>query len=120
MTIAPIPILISAYPCDCVTKAPEREIKAFPIIKPKILVTLVLTPRARTICSLFPVARIAEPISVPKYQYKIATITTETMIPMIKAVQVDDRPVISEMFLNSVSDFKSGVLERPIILKLIE
>jgi len=42
------------------------------------------------------------------------------MIPMIKAVQVDDRPVISEMFLNSVSDFKSGVLERPIILKLIE
>ena len=38
------------------------------IIKPNNLVVFVLAPSARTICSLFPVARIALPISVPKNQ----------------------------------------------------
>ena len=57
----------------------------------------VLTPSARAICSLFPVARIALPISVPKNQYIAATIITTITIPTTSDAAVTEKPVRSEI-----------------------
>ena len=53
------------------------------IISPSTMFLLVLMPCARDICRFAPVARIEEPSSVPKNQYRMATIAT-TNSPTMK------------------------------------
>ena len=48
MTMAPVPILTSAYPCDCVTSAPDNATRPLEMTRPRIFVVSVFTPRERT------------------------------------------------------------------------
>ena len=95
MTIAPVPMPMSAYFWLSQIRPPDRPTRPLESTRAIILVTLVLTPRARTMASLLPVARQAEPISVPKNQYSAAMITTATISPTMMEPTLVDRPVRS-------------------------
>ena len=56
--------------------APDRATRPLEIISPSTMFMLVLMPCARDICRFAPVARMEEPSSVPKNQYRMATIAS--------------------------------------------
>ena len=63
--------------------APERPTRPLEIIKPRTFMRLVEMPWARAMCSLLPVARMAQPSWVPKNQYSSATMAM-TKMPLTK------------------------------------
>ena len=65
-TTMPIPICTSAKPWYWARRAPERPTRPFARASPATVIRPVSTPRARIICALFPVARIAVPRFVRK------------------------------------------------------
>ena len=77
-------------------------------------------PCARAICSFVPVARIAEPVSVPKNQYKSAISVAEKTAPVISELRFFPAPVTSESRFISVATPKSGMFALPITLIFIE
>ena len=66
MTMVPTPMPTSAKPFACATSAPEMATRPFESRRPRMIVMSVLTPFARIMWGLSPVARIAAPSSVPK------------------------------------------------------
>ena len=68
MTIAPRPMLTSAVPWNCVISPPESATTPLESARPMTFIRSMLMPCARLIAGLEPVARSAEPCSVPKYQ----------------------------------------------------
>ena len=120
ITIAPVPIPISAYFWLWHTSAPERPTRPLAIMRAIIFVIFVFTPSARIISSLLPVARRAEPISVPKNQYKrkiTAPAITRPISPDAKDVFM---PVASTRPEKIVPVFNNGILLFPIIRRLID
>ena len=83
MTMAPRPMLISELPWYWASSAPERPTRPLEIIKPRTFMRLVEMPWARAMCSLLPVARMAQPSWVPKNQYSSATMAM-TKMPLTK------------------------------------
>ena len=75
MTMAPRPMLISANPWYCVISPPARATSPLERARARIFIKSTLIPCAFAIFGLHPVARSAQPCSVPKYQYKIQIIT---------------------------------------------
>ena len=80
-------------------------------------VHLVLTPRARTMSSLFPVALRALPISVPKNQYITATIRMAAPIPMTWDAWAWLKPVADETMVTMDLDLRRGMLLLPPIIQ---
>ena len=76
ITIAPRPIWTSAKPWYWLSSAPENATRPLESIRPSTMLKLVLMPCARAMLALQPVARMEQPSSVPKNQYKIAITTT--------------------------------------------
>ena len=74
-TTIPIPIPTSANPWYCASKAPDSATKPFEIAIPNTIMFPSFTPRARIICTLSPVARIAMPRFVRKNQYNRAPVS---------------------------------------------
>ncbi|CUP71601.1 Uncharacterised protein [Bacteroides xylanisolvens] len=68
MMMVPMPMPTSAKPLFCATTAPQRPMRAFEMKRPMMIMVSVFTPWARTICVLYPVARMHMPSSVPKNQ----------------------------------------------------
>ena len=68
MTMAPRPMLISAKPWYCAIRPPESATMPLESDRPSTFMALMLMPCARLIDGLAPVARMALPCSVPKYQ----------------------------------------------------
>ena len=71
-------------------------------------------------CSLLPVARRALPISVPKNQYSAAMIATATIAPTMMEAVAEDRPVNSVMREKIVSLCSRGVLDLPMMRRLMD
>ena len=65
-------------------------------------------------------ARSAEPISVPKNQYKIPTTATTMTTPIIPAASEFFIPADSIKPEKIVGDFNNGILLFPIIRRLID
>ena len=72
MTMAPRPMSMVALPWYWASKAPDRATRPLESIRPSTLVVSVLIPWARDMLELEPVARRAQPSSVPKNQYSTA------------------------------------------------
>ena len=68
MTIAPLPIDTSAVPWNWVMRPPASATMPLESARPRSFMLLTLMPCARLIEGFAPVARIALPCSVPKYQ----------------------------------------------------
>ncbi len=83
-----------------------------------MFVVAVLTPRARTIFGLSPVARTAVPISVPKNQYIKRTTVMRTGSAMRKPYMLRDK-IESLEPEKIVVTCSSGVLGLPMIRRLI-
>lgn len=80
MTMVPIPMEISAPPWVCANSAPASATSALEMAMPSRIMPPVLTPWARAIRGLEPVARIARPFWVVKNQSSssFAAITMNT------------------------------------------
>ena len=63
-------------------RPPDRATIPFESERPMSFMLLILMPCARLIAGLEPVARMAEPCSVPKYQYSAAMITIAKIAPL--------------------------------------
>ena len=70
--------------------------------------------------SLLPVARQAEPISVPKNQYSAAMIATATMAPTMMEAMLVESPVRSVTCEKMVSFLSNGVLDLPMMRRLMD
>ena len=68
ITMEPVPIWISAKDWLCAISAPETATSPLESTRPKIFITFVLMPCARAMFGFPPVARMAQPTSVPKNQ----------------------------------------------------
>ena len=78
-----------------------------------IFIVSVFTPWARTILRLLPVARIAQPSSVPKNQYITATTAAATSTPMSNAMGMFPR-------LMTTGWRRSATLDLPMMRRLME
>ena len=76
MTMAPRPMLMSAKLWYWASRAPDSATSPLERTRPSTLLKSVLIPCARAMLGLAPVARSEEPSSVPKNQYRTATMTT--------------------------------------------
>ena len=81
MTMAPRPALTSANPWYWEYRALDSATIPLEIISPKTLLRLTLIPWARLMLGLAPVARMEQPISVPKNQYRITMMAAQKMAP---------------------------------------
>ena len=111
---------MSAYFWLWQMSAPERPIRALESTRAIILVELVLTPKARIMYSLLPVARSAEPISVPKNQYRMATMATASTMPRMMATVDCGRPVMWLTDEKMVPLARMGVLDLPMMRRLMD
>ena len=119
--MAPVPIWISAYFCPWHTRAPDMPTRPLLSISASSLVHLVLTPRARIMSSLFPVALRALPISVPKNQYITTTISMAAAMPMTWDAWAWLKPVAEETMVTMDLDLRRGMLLfPPISLRLMD
>ena len=66
--MAPVPMLMSAYFWLWHTSAPDSPTRPLDRLSASSFVTRTSMPSARHMSSFWPVARMAEPISVPKNQ----------------------------------------------------
>ena len=82
MTIAPRPMFTSAKPWNWAISPPESATMPLDSERPSSFMLSMLMPSARLMAGLLPVARIAEPCSVPKYQYSTLTSTSAMMAPV--------------------------------------
>ena len=117
ITIAPVPMPMSAYFWLWHTRAPDKPTRPLLMVSASSLVQFVFTPWARIIASLLPVARMALPISVPKNQYRKAIINTATPIPSKRdasCLLIPVQPIILEKI---VSVFNNGTLLLPPMIR---
>ena len=120
MTMAPVPMPMSAYFWLWQMRPPERPMSALERMRASILVAFVFWPRARIMASLLPVARSALPISVPKNQYSSQITAATRMAPTIMATVLWGMPVKSDTFEKIVSAVSSGVFDLPMMRRLID
>ncbi len=71
-------------------------------------------------CSLLPVARRALPISVPKNQYSTQMTSTTRIAPTMRVAVLCGMPVKSEILEKIVSLVSRGVLDLPMMRRLID
>ena len=116
ITIAPLPILISAKPWYCAISPPLNATRPLLKASPITFIRLILIPCALDISGLLPVARIAEPCSVPKYQYMIATTITAHTSPVTIAFGTYLEEIASANVLTEIALLAAN----PIIARLID
>ncbi len=116
MTIEPRPMLMSANPWNCAISPPASATSPFESARPSTFITLMLIPCALLISGLHPVARIADPISVPKNQYSTAITAAARITPTRMAVGTkrDDR------ISGNLSTLTGLFAMNPMIARLIE
>ena len=120
MTMAPRPMLTSAKPWYWLSRAPDKATRPLETIRPSTTLKLVLMPWARLMLGLEPVARMAQPSSVPKNQYSrpisTALIRMTMMTGLCRANSLTQRREISRSYLSTLMDW----LDLPMIFRLTE
>ena len=111
---------MSAYFWLWQTRPPDSPTRPLLIVSASSFAIFASMPSARTISSLFPVARSAQPISVPNSQYKNTITRTPIKIPITRETIVCLKLNHSTILEKIVSTFKSGTLLFPIILRLMD
>ena len=102
-------MLTSAKPWYWLSRAPDKATRPLETIRPSTTLKLVLMPWARLMLGLEPVARMAQPSSVPKNQYSrpisTALIRMTMMTGLCRANSLTQRREISRSYLSTLMDW---------------